>query len=55
MVITHDIQAAFHIADKIAMLHEGRIVEDGPPAAFRRSANPVVQAFVARAEQKEVR
>jgi len=53
VVITHDIHTAFHVAHKIAMLHEGRIVEEGSPGAFRRSLNPVVQAFLARDEHKE--
>jgi len=53
-VITHDINVAFHIAHKIAMLHEGRIVEEGSSRVFRRSPNPVVQAFMARREEKEV-
>ncbi len=55
VVITHDIQTAFHIAHTIAMLHEGRIVEEGSPEVFRKSSNPVVQAFLARGEEKEVR
>ncbi|UCC65947.1 MAG: ABC transporter ATP-binding protein [Deltaproteobacteria bacterium] len=54
VVITHDIHTAFHIGHKIAMLHDGRIVEEGSPKAFRRSSNPVVQAFLARGEEKEV-
>lgn len=55
VVITHDIHAAFHIAHKIAMLHDGKIVEEGSPEAFRGSSNPVVQAFLARGEKKEVK
>jgi phospholipid/cholesterol/gamma-HCH transport system ATP-binding protein len=55
VVITHDINVAFHIAHKIAMLHEGRIIAEGSPRAFKRSSNPVVQAFMARREEKEVK
>jgi phospholipid/cholesterol/gamma-HCH transport system ATP-binding protein len=55
VVITHNITVAFHIAHKIAMLHEGRIVAEGSPRVFRRSSNPVVQAFMARREEKEVK
>lgn len=54
VVITHNITTAFHIAHKIAMLHEGRVVVEGPPRTFRRSSHPVVQAFMARGEEKEV-
>jgi ABC-type transporter Mla maintaining outer membrane lipid asymmetry ATPase subunit MlaF len=28
------------------MLHQGRIVEQGPPAAIQQSANPIVQQFI---------
>jgi phospholipid/cholesterol/gamma-HCH transport system ATP-binding protein len=55
VVITHNINVAFHIAHKIAMLHEGRIVAEGSPRVFRRSTNPVVQAFMTRREEKEVK
>ena len=55
VVITHNINVAFHIAHKIAMLHEGRIIVEGTPRAFSRSSNPVVQAFMARREEKEVK
>ncbi len=54
VVITHNITTAFHIAHKIAMLHEGRVVVEGSPRTFRRSPHPVVQAFMARGEKKEV-
>lgn len=53
VVITHDIQTAFHIAHTVAMMHEGRIVEEGPPEAFRRSSNPVVQTFLERGKKKK--
>ena len=55
VVITHSIHTAFHIAHKIAMLHEGRIIEEGSPRAFRKSSNPVVQTFLMRGEQEEKR
>jgi len=48
VVITHSITTAFHIAHKIAMLHEGRIIEEGPPRTFKGSSNPVVHAFITR-------
>jgi len=51
VVITHSIRTAFHIGNQIAMLHEGKIVEEGTPRAFRRSSNPVVQTFMAREER----
>jgi phospholipid/cholesterol/gamma-HCH transport system ATP-binding protein len=53
VVITHSIHTTFHIAHKIAMMHEGRIIEEGSPRAFKKSSNPVVQAFLTRGEGKE--
>jgi phospholipid/cholesterol/gamma-HCH transport system ATP-binding protein len=50
-VITHSIHTAFHIAHKIAMLHEGSIIEEGSTQAFRGSSNPVVQTFLARGKE----
>jgi phospholipid/cholesterol/gamma-HCH transport system ATP-binding protein len=44
--ITHDMKVAFKIADRVAMLHRGQIIEEGTPEEFQRSKNPVVQQFI---------
>src|SRR3954454_5307886 len=44
--ITHDMTSARRIGDRIAMLHEGRIVWHGPAAAIDNSGNPYVDQFV---------
>jgi len=44
--ITHDMKVAFKIADRVAMLHGGRIVEEGTPDEFQRSTNPLVRQFI---------
>jgi len=46
VVISHDIGSAFLVADQIAFLYDGAIVEAGPPAELRKSREPHVQAFL---------
>jgi len=47
VVISHDIGSAFHIGDHIAMLHNGKIVEEGPPEKLRHTTEPHTQHFLA--------
>jgi spermidine/putrescine transport system ATP-binding protein len=45
--VTHDQQEAFTIADKIILLHEGRVVQSGsPPDVFSKPANSWVADFL---------
>jgi phospholipid/cholesterol/gamma-HCH transport system ATP-binding protein len=44
--ITHDMASARRIANRIAMLYEGRIVWQGPAAEIDRSGNPYVEQFI---------
>lgn len=46
MVVTHELDSAFHIATRMAMLYQGRIVEEDNPERFRQKGNPVVQQFI---------
>jgi phospholipid/cholesterol/gamma-HCH transport system ATP-binding protein len=46
VMVSHEIPEIFEIADRVGMLHDGRIVELGPPAAIQASSNPVVQQFI---------
>ena len=46
VMVSHEIPEIFQIADAVAMLHEGRIVEVGPAAAIQASPNPIVQRFI---------
>jgi len=46
VVVSHEIPEIFEIADTVAMLHEGRIVEAGPPGAIQASTQPVVRQFI---------
>jgi len=46
VAITHDMISAYKIADRIAMLHDGRIEEVGTPEQIQNSDNPVIQQFI---------
>ncbi|MBI3021247.1 MAG: hypothetical protein HYY59_04520, partial [Candidatus Omnitrophica bacterium] len=46
VVVTHDMRSAYKVADRIAMLYNGKIVEVGTPEEIRRSKNPVVRQFI---------
>lgn len=46
VLITHDMVSAYKVADRIAMLYQGRIIEEGTPDEIRKSRNPVVQQFI---------
>jgi phospholipid/cholesterol/gamma-HCH transport system ATP-binding protein len=46
IIVTHDMGSAFHIGTRMAMLYQGKIIEDAEPEQFKRSKNPVVAQFL---------
>jgi phospholipid/cholesterol/gamma-HCH transport system ATP-binding protein len=46
IVVTHDMQSAFKVADRIVMLHEGHIIFDGTPEEIQTTDNEIVKRFV---------
>jgi phospholipid/cholesterol/gamma-HCH transport system ATP-binding protein len=46
IIVTHEMESAFKVATRMAMLYQGKIIEDAAPDRFRVSANPVVHQFV---------
>lgn len=46
VVVTHDMKSAFHVGDRIAYLHEGRIYFSGSPAEIQASTDPLIQDFL---------
>ncbi len=46
IVVTHDMRSAYKVADRIAMLYEGKIIAEGTPDEIRYSHNPFVHQFI---------
>ena len=46
IVVTHDLNLAAAVADRMGMIHEGRLIESGAPAQIWATTNPVVRAFI---------
>ena len=46
IVVTHDMNAAYKIADSIAMFYHGQVIADGTPEEIRQSRHPVVRQFI---------
>jgi phospholipid/cholesterol/gamma-HCH transport system ATP-binding protein len=48
VMVTHDVRGAFRVADKLALLTGGKIVQQGTPDEFLKSQDPMVQEFLER-------
>jgi phospholipid/cholesterol/gamma-HCH transport system ATP-binding protein len=46
IIVTHLMDSAFHVATRMAMLHRGKIIEQGTPEHMRQSKNPVLMQFL---------
>ncbi len=46
VVVTHDMNSVFRIADRIVMLHQGNVVQIGTPEEIRASKNPLLHQFI---------
>ena len=46
IIVTHEMDSAFKIATRMAMLYQGNIIEENTPEAFKKSKNPVVSQFI---------
>ncbi|RYZ76932.1 MAG: ATP-binding cassette domain-containing protein [Proteobacteria bacterium] len=54
IVVSHDLYAAFRIADHVAMLDSGRVLLHGTPEDFLNSEIDLVKRFVAKGVRKEL-
>ncbi|MBI4834529.1 MAG: ABC transporter ATP-binding protein [Planctomycetes bacterium] len=46
IVVTHDMKSTFKVADRIALLYEGKIFRSGTPKEFQASTDPYIKQFV---------
>jgi phospholipid/cholesterol/gamma-HCH transport system ATP-binding protein len=46
VIVTHEMDSAFRVGTKMAMLYQGEIIEAGKPEEFKQSKNPVVTQFL---------
>lgn len=46
IVVTHDMKSAYRVADKIAMLYQGKIIAEGAPQEIQNITDPIVHQFI---------
>jgi phospholipid/cholesterol/gamma-HCH transport system ATP-binding protein len=46
VIVTHDLNFALYVSDRIAMIYDGKIIEVGTPSQIKASANPTVRSFI---------
>src|SRR6266446_5963301 len=46
IIVTHEMDSAFRIGTRMAMLYQGKIIEDAEPEKFKQSTNPVSAQFL---------
>ncbi len=54
IVVTHDMTSCYHIADRVALLHEGRRYFYGTPDDLREMEDPIVRDFVEGRSKEDV-
>jgi phospholipid/cholesterol/gamma-HCH transport system ATP-binding protein len=51
VVVTHDITSAYHVADRLVLLYQGKVVFSGTPDETRATSNPIVKQFIQGSSQ----
>ncbi len=46
VIVTHDVESAFYLGDRIVLLAEGKVQAHGTPTQLRESTDPIVQDFL---------
>jgi len=55
IVVTHDMNSAYKISNRIAMIHEGRIIFIGTPEEVKNTTNPYVRQFITGSSQGPIK
>lgn len=51
IVVTHDMTSAYKVANRIAMLYDGKIIGMGSPDEIKNTTNPVIRQFISGSAQ----
>ena len=51
VIVTHEMESAFKIATRMAMLFKGRVIAEDTPEGFKKSSDPVVAQFISGATE----
>ncbi len=54
IVVTHDMQSVLKVANRVAMMHNGRIYFDGLPSELQKSKDPIIRNFVERNAYQDI-
>jgi phospholipid/cholesterol/gamma-HCH transport system ATP-binding protein len=46
VVVTHDMNSAYMVADRIAMLYQGKVIAEGTPQQIQNTDHPIVHQFI---------
>ncbi len=46
IIVSHDLDFALYLSDRVAMMHDGEIIEIGTPDEIKKSTNPLVRRFL---------
>lgn len=46
IIVSHDLDFALYLSDRVAMMHDGEIIELGTPEEIKKSTNPLVRRFI---------
>jgi phospholipid/cholesterol/gamma-HCH transport system ATP-binding protein len=55
VLVSHEIPEVFDIATRVAVIHEGRIIAEGPPETILKSPDPFIQQFISGSLEGPVR